>query len=88
MAITIAGIAGSLRAGSFNRMLLDAAAQALPPGVEFAAFDALDRIPPFNEDRESGPAPAAVTRIRHLIAAADGLLIATPEYNGSIPGQL
>lgn len=88
MATKIAGIAGSLRRGSFNRMLLQAATQVLPPGVELTTFDALDRIPPFNEDWESGPAPLAVAQLRQLIADSDGLLIATPEYNGSIPGQL
>jgi chromate reductase len=88
MTTKIAGIAGSLRRGSFNRMLLQAAGQVLPPGVELATFDALDGIPPFNEDWETGPAPAAVAQLRQLIADADGLLIATPEYNGSIPGQL
>jgi chromate reductase, NAD(P)H dehydrogenase (quinone) len=88
MATKLAGIAGSLRHGSFNRMLLQAAAQVLPPDVELATFDALDRIPPFNEDWEAGPAPVAVAQLRQLIADADGLVIATPEYNGSIPGQL
>jgi len=88
MTITIAGIAGSLRRGSFNRMLLYAAAQLLPPDAELEVFDLLDRVPPFNEDWEADPAPLAVARLRALIADADGLLIATPEYNGSIPGQL
>jgi chromate reductase, NAD(P)H dehydrogenase (quinone) len=88
MATKIAGIAGSLRRGSANRMLLHAAAAMLPPAIEFTDFDLLDRVPPFNEDWEGDPAPLAVERLRQLIADADGLLIATPEYNGSIPGQL
>ena len=88
MATKIAGIAGSLRRGSFNRMLLQAAGQVLPPDAEFTSFDRLDRVPPFNEDWEADPAPLAVVQLRQLIADADGLLIATPEYNGSIPGQL
>jgi chromate reductase, NAD(P)H dehydrogenase (quinone) len=88
MTITIAGIAGSLRRGSSNRMLLQAAAQILPQDAELEYFDLLDRVPPFNEDWEADPAPPAVARLRDLIAGADGLLIATPEYNGSIPGQL
>lgn len=88
MSTTIAGIAGSLRRSSFNRRLLQAAAQLLPPDAELEAFDLLDRVPPFNEDWEADPAPLAVARLRDLIAGADGLLIATPEYNGSIPGQL
>ena len=51
-------------------------------------FDLLDRVPPFNEDWEADPAPLAVARLRDLIAGAGGLLIATPEYNGSKRGQL
>lgn len=88
MTITIAGIAGSLRRGSVNRLLLQAAGQHLPPGARLAVFDLLDRVPPFNEDWEADPAPLAVADLRRLIAAADGLLIATPEYNATIPGQL
>jgi chromate reductase, NAD(P)H dehydrogenase (quinone) len=88
MTITIVGIAGSLRRGSFNRMLLEAAVQLLPPDAELEVLDLLDRVPPFNEDWEAETAPLAVARLRGLIADADGLLIATPEYNGSIPGQL
>ncbi len=88
MATIIAGIAGSLRRGSFNRLLLQAAGQALPPDVKFTIWNGLDRVPPFNEDWEADPAPLVVAQLRQLIAGADGLLIATPEYNGSIPGQL
>jgi chromate reductase, NAD(P)H dehydrogenase (quinone) len=88
MTIMIAGIAGSLRRGSVNRLLLQEAGQQLPPGVRLAVFDLLDRVPPFNEDWEADPAPLAVAELRQLIASADGLLIATPEYNGSVPGQL
>ena len=84
----IAGIAGSLRRGSVNRMLLRAAGQVLPPGAELEIWDHLDRVPPFNEDWEADPAPLAVAGLRELIAGADALLIATPEYNRSIPGQL
>jgi chromate reductase len=88
MTITIAGIAGSLRRSSVNRLLLQAGGQHLPPGARLTVFDLLDRVPPFNEDWEADPAPLAVAELRRLIAAADGMLIATPEYNGSIPGQL
>ena len=88
MTITIAGIPGSLRRSSVNRLLLGAAGQLLPAGARLAVFDSLDRVPPFNEDWEADPAPLAVAELRRLIATADGLLIATPEYNGSIPGQL
>jgi chromate reductase, NAD(P)H dehydrogenase (quinone) len=88
MVTKIAGIAGSLRHGSYNRMLLDAAAQLLASDGEVTVFDLLDRVPPFSEDWEADPAPLAVAQLRQLIASADGLLIATPEYNGSMPGQL
>lgn len=87
-AITIAGIAGSLRRGSVNRLLLRAAGQVLPPDAELEIWDQLDRVPPFNEDWEADPAPLAVAGLRELLAAAGGLLIATPEYNRSVPGQL
>lgn len=72
----------------FNRMLLHAAVVMLLPAVQLATFDLLERVPPFNEDWEADPAPLPVAQLRQLIADADGLLIATPEYNGSIPGQL
>jgi hypothetical protein len=58
MTTTIAGIVGSLRRGSSNRMLLEAAGQALPPDAELAVFELLDQVPPFSEDSEAGPGPA------------------------------
>jgi chromate reductase len=58
------------------------------PDAELEVFDLLDRVPPFSEDWEAAPAAPSVARLRDLIAGAGGLLIATPEYNGSIPGQL
>ncbi len=79
------GVSGSLRRGSHNRKLLDAAAAGLPATVTLQVFDGLADIPPYSEDDS---APASVQRMREAITAADGLLIATPEYNGSIPGQL
>ncbi len=84
----ILGIAGSLRAGSVNRRLLAAVAYELPADVTLEVWDDLEEVPPFNEDLEGGQAPAAVTELRSVIKGADGVLIATPEYNGSIPGQL
>lgn len=89
MTTTILGIAGSLRRGSFNRRLLTAAAHELPAdGARLTVWDELGRVPPFDEDTEDGPAPAAVAGLRDAITTADALLIATPEYNGSVPGQL
>jgi len=86
--IRILGISGSLRRGSHNTSLLRAAARSLPPGVELELYDGLGDLPHYNEDLDHEPLPAAVARLRGAIAAADGLLIATPEYNGSIPGVL
>jgi len=88
MSVTIAAIAGSLRAGSHTRALLRAAARNLPPGIRLVIWDGLAHVPPYSEDAEAGPAPAGVAALRALIAGAGALLIATPEYNGSIPGQL
>jgi chromate reductase len=83
--VLLLGVPGSLRRGSHNRKLLDAAASRLPASVMLQVFDGLAEIPPYSEDDS---APAAVQRMREAIAGADGLLFATPEYNGSIPGQL
>ncbi|MGH3545992.1 MAG: NADPH-dependent FMN reductase [Mycobacteriales bacterium] len=85
--VRILGISGSLRVGSINTQLLHAAVAAAPVGVEISAWDGLRGIPPFNEDDEADPGPD-VMQLRTLLDDADGLLIATPEYNGSLPGQL
>lgn len=84
--LRLLGFAGSLRAKSFNRALLEAARELVPDGVELEIFD-LAGIPPFNQDLENPPA-APVKAFKDAIRAADGLLIATPEYNYSIPGVL
>jgi chromate reductase len=83
----VLGIPGSLRSGSYNRRLLRAAADLLPPEAELVTFSGLKEIPPFDEDDEAAPA-AAVGDWRAQIGAADVLLFATPEYNSSIPGVL
>jgi chromate reductase len=84
--LTILGIAGSLRQGSYNRMALRAAQQLAPEGAKIETFD-LHGIPPFNQDEEKSP-PAIVTECKKRIRAADAILIATPEYNYGIPGVL
>jgi chromate reductase, NAD(P)H dehydrogenase (quinone) len=84
----VVGISGSLRSGSFNRKVLNAAASELPAHACLEVWDGLERVPPYDEDLEGRPEPPAVAELRRIIRAADGLLIATPEYNGSIPGQL
>ena len=84
----ILGLSGSLRRGSHNTSLLRAAAKLLPPGVELEVFDGLRDLPHYDSDTDTEPAPEAVARLREAITDADGVLIATPEYNGSIPGVL
>jgi chromate reductase, NAD(P)H dehydrogenase (quinone) len=88
MALRILGISGSLRRGSHNTNLLRAAAELLPPGVELEVYDGLRDLGPYDPDLDVEPADPAVARLREAIASADGVLIATPEYNGSIPGVL
>jgi chromate reductase len=84
----ILAISGSFRRDSHNTRLLRAAALALPPGVELDLYDGLAALPHYCEDADVDPAPPAVDDLRARIAAADALLIATPEYNASIPGVL
>lgn len=84
----VLGISGSLRRDSYNGRLLAAAAELLPPAVEFVRWPGLAGIPPYNADVDDARPPAAVGELRAALARADALLIATPEYNHSIPGQL
>jgi chromate reductase, NAD(P)H dehydrogenase (quinone) len=83
----ILGISGSLRRGSHNRKLLRAGAAELPPGTELVEWEGLAGLPAFDEDLERTP-PPAVQRYLAQVEAADALLIATPEYNASLPGAL
>jgi chromate reductase len=83
----ILAISGSLRAGSHNTGLLRAAARQAPAEVEFELYDRLSDLPPFNQDAEDAPGEA-IEDMRARIQGADAVLIATPEYNGSIPGVL
>lgn len=83
----IIGIAGSLRAKSFNTMLLRAAAASAPSGMEIQ-IEPIDAIPLYNEDIERSAFPPAVKHLKELIGAADGMLMVTPEYNHSVPGVL
>jgi len=83
----ILGISGSLRRESNNSKLLLAAAGLLPPGAELVAFERLKEIPPYDEDDEATDHEAVVA-LREAIEQADAVLIATPEYNHSLPGHL
>jgi chromate reductase, NAD(P)H dehydrogenase (quinone) len=84
----ILGLSGSLRRDSYNTKLLRAAEELLPAEVEFELYDGLKAIPPYDEEDDRDDAPAAVTALREAIGEADGILIATPEYNSSVPGHL
>ena len=85
---TIVGISGSLRRASFNTMLLRAAVAVSPPGTTIA-LASIAGIPLYDGDVEASDGfPPAVAALKDSIAGSDGLLIATPEYNNSIPGVL
>ena len=84
----VLGIAGSLRRESHNRALLRAAAERLPAGAELVVYERLAEIPPYDEDVEAEGVPEPVRDLRAAVRDADAVLIATPEYNHSIPGQL
>jgi chromate reductase len=83
----IVGIAGSLRAASFNRALLRAAQELAPTSLRIETAT-LDDLPLFNPDLEVNGTPASVARLRSSVGAADGLLLVTPEYNHGVPGVL
>ena len=83
-------LAGSLRRDSYNRRLLQAASIHAPASLQLRVYDELSQVPLFNEDLEqrNRQGPAGVRALRRAIAAADGLVIATPEYNHAMPGVL
>jgi chromate reductase, NAD(P)H dehydrogenase (quinone) len=85
----ILAISGSLRAGSHNTDLLQAAAASAPDGVDVEVFAGLKEIPPYDADDDvPGAQPEPVRRLKEALHDADAVLIATPEYNSSIPGVL
>jgi len=83
----ILAVAGSLRQGSYNRGLLPSAQELAPESVEVQFFD-IGQLPFFNEDVEASGDPEPVRRFKDAIAASNAVLIATPEYNGAVPGVL
>jgi NAD(P)H-dependent FMN reductase len=84
---TLIGISGSLRRQSFNSALLNAARALMPEGARLEIAD-ISAIPLYNYDVEVEGIPPAVVQLKDQVAAADGLLICTPEYNNSLPGVL
>jgi chromate reductase len=83
----ILAVSGSLRESSFNTSLLRAAIEAAPDGIELELWEGLGELPLYDDDLE-GDVPESVRRLREDWAAADAILFATPEYNGSVPGGL
>ncbi|MGQ0538607.1 MAG: NADPH-dependent FMN reductase [Gemmatimonadaceae bacterium] len=86
--VHVFAVAGSLRKDSFNKKLLRAAEELAPSGMMIHHFDGLGEIPPYNADVDATGPPEPVRALKDMLAACDGLLIATPEYNYSIPGVL
>ncbi len=85
----ILALVGSLRAASINRQLAEAAVQTAPDGVEVTIYEGLADIPFYNEDIDvPGAVPAAAQRLRDAVAGADGVLLVTPEYNGTLSAVL
>jgi chromate reductase len=84
----VLAISGSLRQGSYNTTVLRTAERLLPNDVEFELYDGLKWVPPYDEDDDGDDAPVEVKRLRAALAGADAVLISTPEYNSSVPGQL
>jgi chromate reductase len=87
----VLGVSGSIRAGSYNTLLLEEAAAAAPAGVEVDLFDTalIAELPAYDQDLDAeGDVPVSVQRLREAWAEADAILFATPEFNGSVPGGL
>lgn len=87
--IKVLALVGSLRAASINRQLAELAVKVAPGGVTVTVFEGLGELPFYNEDIDT-PAgvPASVTALRDAAAAADAVLVVTPEYNGGIPAMV
>jgi NAD(P)H-dependent FMN reductase len=81
----LVGLSGSLRRASYNSGLLRAARDAMPDGATLS-IHSIAAVPLYDGDLEAAGLPAAVVALKEAIAAADGLLLATPEYNNGIPG--
>lgn len=89
MSVRILALVGSLRSGSTNRQLAEAAVKVAPEGAEVVLFDGLGDIPFYNEDVDvEGAVPAAAAKLREAAQGADAFLLFSPEYNGTIPAVL
>ena len=89
MSVRILALVGSLRAGSHNRQLAEAAAKLAPAGAEVVLFEGLADVPFYNEDIDvEGSVPAAAAKLREAAQAADAFLLFSPEYNGTMPAVL
>jgi NAD(P)H-dependent FMN reductase len=89
MSVRILALVGSLRAGSHNRQLAEAAVKHAPEGAQIELYEGLAEVPFYNEDIDvEGSVPAAAVRLREAAASADALLLFSPEYNGTIPAVL
>jgi chromate reductase len=84
----VLAISGSLRPDSYNTKLLRAAEELFPPEVDFVLYQGVKAVPAYDEPDDVQPAPMAVAALRSAIGEADAVLIATPEYNSSVPGSL
>ncbi|WP_432136705.1 NAD(P)H-dependent oxidoreductase [Streptomyces sp. bgisy154] len=89
MSVRILALVGSLRVGSHNRQLAEAAVKLAPEGAEVVLYEGLAEIPFYNEDVDvEGGVPAAAAKLREAAQAADAFLFFSPEYNGTIPAVL
>jgi chromate reductase len=90
MTFQVVTLAGSLRARSTNSALLEAAGLLAPAGLNLVPYREVSVLPHFNADLESADAglPSAVSRLRHLVGAADAIIISSPEYARGVPGAL
>ncbi|MFP1629334.1 NADPH-dependent FMN reductase [Streptomyces sp. 5K101] len=82
----VLGISGSLRAGSYNSLILNSLPQLAPEGMKIENYDGLSSLPPYNEDLDTSTPPDEVARLRAAVQSADGLVWVIPEFNHSVPG--
>jgi NAD(P)H-dependent FMN reductase len=85
--MNVLAISGSLRAASINSALLRAAAQLAPPGMQVRIFEGIGALPLFNLDLEA-QLPEAIGQLRHAVASADAIVIASPEYAHGVSGVI